>query len=76
MAEPDVIVEDVATKGATVIDQIKTVNEKRINIAGVLSIVEHEANQSKQTIRYNSLFTHSDFKLFIEARMKKRSLLT
>ena len=76
LVEPAVIVEDVVTKGASVNEAIKAVNKKRVNVAGVVSIVDREANQLKQTIRYHSLFTHSDFKLFIEARMKKRPLLT
>ena len=40
LVEPTVIVEDVVIRGASVIEAIKALNKKRVNVAGVVSIVK------------------------------------
>jgi len=45
-------------------------------IAIRVRILDRETNQLEKTTWYHSIFAHSDFKLFTEARMKKCFLLT
>lgn len=74
--EPVVIVDDVITSGKSVMDAIEAVNKDGFNVKGVVCVIDREeegtTNLLKQNnIVYSSLFRHSDFKSFVEERLKK-----
>ena len=73
---PVVIVDDVITSGNSVMDAVTAVVDKGFNVAGVVCVIDREeggiTNVLKEKhIKYSALFTHSDFKPFIEERLKK-----
>lgn len=76
LIKPVVIVEDVITKGKSVMQAIETIRgEERVNIAGVVCVVDREDTENllkENNIKYSSLFKHSDFKSFIETEIKKK----
>jgi orotate phosphoribosyltransferase len=70
-----VVVEDVITKGNRVIQAIEAIREERVNIAGVVCVVDRDDTENplkENNIRYSLLFKHSDFKSFIETEIKKK----
>ena len=74
---PAVIVDDVITSGQSVMDAINAVNDQGYNVKAVVCVIDREEegtpNVLKQRkIRYSSLFKHSDFKSFIEEKVKKK----
>jgi orotate phosphoribosyltransferase len=73
---PIVIVDDVVTSGNSVMDAVTAVIEEGFNVAHVVCVIDREeegiTNVLKEKhIKYSSLFTHSDFKPFIEERLRK-----
>jgi orotate phosphoribosyltransferase len=71
-----VVVEDVITKGKSVMQAKEAIREERVNIAGVVCAVDREdiENSFKENnIKYSLLFKHSDFKSFIETEIKKKN---
>jgi orotate phosphoribosyltransferase len=76
MVSPVVIVDDVITSGKSVMDSIEAVNAERITPKGVVCVIDREEagtpNLLKQNnIKYSSLFKHSEFKPFIEQKLKE-----
>ena len=74
---PIVIVDDVVTSGQSVKDAIDAVNAAGYSVKGVVCVIDREeegtVNVLKQNnISYSSLFKHSDFKSFIEDRLKEQ----
>jgi orotate phosphoribosyltransferase len=73
---PVVIVDDVVTSGNSIMDAVTAVIDKGFNVAGVVCVIDREeegiTNVLKEKhIKYSPLFTHSEFKPFIEERLKK-----
>jgi orotate phosphoribosyltransferase len=73
---PIVVVDDVVTSGNSVMDAVTAVTKAGFNVAYVVCVIDREeegiTNVLKENrIEYSSLFTHSDFKSFIEERLKK-----
>lgn len=77
---PVVLVDDVLTSGKSIMSAIEAVNKEGYSIKGVVFVIDREEgtedgkpNLLKQnSITYSSLFKHSDFKLFIEERLRKK----
>jgi orotate phosphoribosyltransferase len=74
---PIVVVDDVVTSGQSIKDAIDAVNIAGYSVKGAVCVIDREeegtVNVLKQNnIRYSSLFKHSDFKSFIEERLKKQ----
>ena len=77
--EPVVIIDDVLTSGKSVMGAIEAVNKEGYTVKGVVIVIDRQeglgegkSNQLKQNnIKYSSLFKHSDFKSFIEEKLKK-----
>ena len=75
LIKPVVVVEDVITKGKSVMQAIEAIRGERVNIAGVVCVVDREDTENllkENHIKYSSLFKHSDFKSFIETEIKKK----
>jgi orotate phosphoribosyltransferase len=70
-----VVVEDVITRGKSVMQAKEAIREERVNIAGVVCAVDREDTENsfkENNIKYSLLFKHSDFKSFIETEIKKK----
>lgn len=72
---PVVIVDDVVTSGQSIKDAIDAVNAEGFNVKSVVCVIDREeegtVNILKQNnIRYSALFQHSEFKPFIEERLR------
>lgn len=72
---PVVIVDDVVTSGQSIKDAIDAVNAEGFNVKSVVCVIDREeegtVNVLKQNnIRYSALFQHSEFKPFIEERLR------
>jgi orotate phosphoribosyltransferase len=75
LIKPVVVVEDVITKGKSVMQAIEAIREERVSIAGVVCVVDREDTENllkENNIKYSSLFKHSEFKSFIETEIKKK----
>lgn len=77
MVSPVVIVDDVITSGRSVMDSIESVIKEGVTPKGVICVIDREEegtpNLLKQrNIKYSSLFKHSDFKGFIEEKLKEK----
>lgn len=76
VVSPVVIVDDVLTSGNSIKDAIDSVKQTGVNVKGVVCVIDREeetTNVLKQhKIKYSSLFTHSDFKSFIEQKLKNK----
>jgi orotate phosphoribosyltransferase len=76
--EPIVIVEDVVTSGQSVMDAIIAMRDAGgYSVSGVVCVIDREeegtVNVLKQNnIKYYSLFNHTEFKSFIEERLKQQ----
>ena len=71
---PVVIVDDVLTTGESVSKAMDSVRQAGFNVAGVVCIVDRqEDNILKQNnVKYTSLFTHYDFKSFIDKEIEEK----
>jgi orotate phosphoribosyltransferase len=74
--DPVVIVDDVMTTGRSIMKAVEAVIEHGYHVAGVVCILDREekgiTNVLKQNgVKYTSLFKHSDFKPFIDQKLKK-----
>jgi orotate phosphoribosyltransferase len=76
VVSPVVIVDDVLTSGNSIKDAIDSIKQTGVNVKGVVCVIDREEetpNVLKQhKIKYSSLFTHSDFKSFIEQKLKNK----
>jgi orotate phosphoribosyltransferase len=77
MIAPVVIIDDVITSGQSVMDSIEAVNKEQVTPRGVICVIDREEegtpNLLKQSnIKYSSLFKHSDFKEFIEEKLREK----
>lgn len=79
VVDPVVIVDDVLTSGSSIMEAIEAVRQQGHNVNGVVCLIDREEKTTpnllkKNKIKYTSLFTHSDFKPFIDERIKKKIL--
>jgi orotate phosphoribosyltransferase len=77
MVSPVVIVDDVLTSGTSTMDAIDAVTKEGISPKAVVFVVDRQEegtpNLLKQNnIKYSSLFKHSDFRSFIEEKLKEK----
>jgi orotate phosphoribosyltransferase len=75
--EPIVIVDDVVTSGQSVMDAINAMRKDGYSVQGVVCVVDREeegtVNVLKQNkIKYYPLFNHTEFKSFIEEKLKQQ----
>lgn len=73
LIEPVVVVDDVMTKGNSVIHAIEAVRSEGYSTAGVVLVIDREVthNTLKDRVKCLSIFTHSDFKGFIDTKLKE-----
>jgi orotate phosphoribosyltransferase len=72
---PVVIVDDVITKGKSVMQAIDAVRNEGVSIAGVVCVIDREDKKLdalRKQFKFSPLFKHSDFKSFIDAKIKKK----
>jgi orotate phosphoribosyltransferase len=72
---PVVVVDDVVTSGQSIKDAIDAVNDEGFSVNGVVCVIDREEEGTvnvlkENNIRYSALFQHSEFKAFIEERIK------
>jgi orotate phosphoribosyltransferase len=77
MISPVVIVDDVITSGESVMKSIEAVNAEGVTPKGVVCVIDREetgtSNVLKQNnIKYSSVFSHSEFKPFIEQKLQEK----
>jgi orotate phosphoribosyltransferase len=77
LVPPVVIVDDVITSGQSVMNSIEAVNKEGVTPKGVVCVVDREeestSNMLKENnIKYSALFKHSEFKSFIEQKLKEK----
>jgi orotate phosphoribosyltransferase len=68
LVPPIVIIDDVITKGGSIMEAMNAINAQGHTVKGVICVIdrEDEENQLKKNgINYTSLFTHSDFEKYI-----------
>jgi orotate phosphoribosyltransferase len=76
--EPVVIIDDVLTSGKSVMGAIEAVNKEGYTVKGVVFVIDRQEGEGKpnllkqNNIKYSSLFKHSDFKSFIEDKLRKK----
>lgn len=72
LLDPVVVVDDVMTKGNSVVRAIEAVRSEGYSTAGVVLVIDRELpnNIIKDRIKYFSIFSHSDFKRHIDERLK------
>jgi orotate phosphoribosyltransferase len=73
---PIVVVDDVITSGNSVLDAVTAVIEEGFNVAHTVCVIDRKEDGitnvlKERRIKYSSLFTHLDFKSFIEERLSK-----
>lgn len=77
MIPPVVIVDDVITSGQSVWESIEAVKQEGVTQKGVICVIDREEEGipnllEQRNIKYSSLFKHSDFKEFIEEKLKEK----
>jgi orotate phosphoribosyltransferase len=77
LVPPVVIVDDVITSGQSVMNSIEAVNKEGVTPKGVVCVIDREeestSNMLKENnIKYSALFKHSEFKSFIEQKLKEK----
>lgn len=74
---PVVIIDDVLTKGTSIMQAIEAVRDEGRNVAGVVCVIDREDdNLLKQNgIPYSPLFTHSEFEEYINRNILVRKLV-
>ena len=73
LVHPVVIVDDVITKGRSISEAMAAVTDKGKSVRGVVAIIDREdkkSNALKRKIKYVTLFKHSDFKEYIEEKLR------
>lgn len=78
LEEPIVIVDDVVTSGQSVKDAIDAVRAAGHSVKGVVCVIDREEEETvnvlkENNIKYSSLFKHTEFKSFIEERLKQQN---
>ncbi len=80
LVQPVVIVDDVITKGRSIKEAMDAVQDKGNSVKGVVAIIDREdkkPNILKQNrIKYVTLFKHSDFKEFIDEKLRNLKVYT
>lgn len=73
LVEPVVVVDDVMTKGNSVILAIEAVRNEGYSTAGVVLVIDREVpnNPVKDKVKCFSIFNHSDFKEYIDEKLKE-----
>lgn len=73
LINPVVIVDDVMTKGNSVIHAIEAVRSEGYSTAGVVLVIDREVpyNSVKNKVKCFSIFNHSDFKGYIDEKLKE-----
>lgn len=69
---PVVIIDDVMTKGESIMAAINAVTDQGVNVAGVICVIDRQVagNLLKQNnIKYIALFTHSEFERYINKKI-------
>lgn len=69
---PVVIIDDVMTKGESIMAAINAVTDQGVNVAGVICVIDRQVagNLLKQNnIKYTALFTHSEFERYINKKI-------
>ncbi len=72
LESPVVIIDDVMTKGESVMAAINAVTDQGVNVAGVICVIDRQVagNLLKQNnIKYTALFTHSEFGKYINKKI-------
>lgn len=72
LVSPIVIVDDVMTKGTSIMEAIKAITSQGYTIKGVICVIDREDPENllrKNGISYTPLFTHSEFVEFIENKI-------
>jgi orotate phosphoribosyltransferase len=77
LVPPVVVVDDVITSGQSVMNSIEAVNKEGVTPKGVVCVIDREeestSNMLKENnIKYSALFKHSEFKSFIEQKLKEK----
>jgi len=74
---PVVVIDDVLTSGKSVVGAIKALTNEGYSVQGVVVVIDREEEEQtpnelrQNNIKYSSVFKHSDFKPFIEEKLKK-----
>ena len=73
LADPVVVVDDVMTKGNSVVQAIEAVRSEGYSTAGVVLVIDREVphNSVKDRVKCFSIFNHSDFKEYIDEKLKE-----
>jgi orotate phosphoribosyltransferase len=69
---PVVIIDDVMTKGESIMAAINAVTDQGVNVAGVICVIDRQVagNLLKQNnIKYTALFTHFEFEKYINKKI-------
>ena len=72
LESPVVIIDDVMTKGESIMAAINAVTDQGVNVAGVICVIDRQVagNLLKQNnIKYTALFTHSEFGKYINRKI-------
>ena len=73
---PAVIIDDVLTTGNSIMQAINALRDEGFSVAGVVCVIDREEGEHldelKKQMKVSTLFTHSDFKDFIDAELIKR----
>lgn len=68
LVPPIVIIDDVITKGGSIMEAMNAINTQGHTVKGVICVIDREDEENrlkKNGINYTSLFTHSDFEKYI-----------
>jgi orotate phosphoribosyltransferase len=71
LVNPVVVVDDVMTKGNSVLLAIEAIRNEGYSTAGVVLVIDREVphNSVKEEVKCVSIFNHSDFKEYIDEKL-------
>jgi orotate phosphoribosyltransferase len=71
---PVVVVDDVITTGASVLESVEALRSEGISAVNIVSVIDRESDENilKPNMRYNSLFKHSEFAEYINSKLPKQ----
>jgi len=69
---PVVVVDDVITTGASVLESVEALRSEGISAVNIVSVIDRESDENilKPKMKYHSLFKHSEFAEYVNSKLQ------